>query len=117
MLQGIPFAQPFKVVWDEGGSKIHRVGKVLPPVADQALLQLIQGDWASQLKLGLPRSGGERCAERGAVGAGGNEAGAVGGVLHRIAEGQQLLVAVEGRGKQGCTPGAGEVGGRRTNQQ
>ena len=117
LLQGIPFAQPFEVVWDEGGGKVHRVGEALLPVADQALLQLIQSHWPGMLQLGLLHGGGEGGAEGGAVGAGGNEAGAVGSVLHRIAEGQQLLVAVEGRRKQGGAPGAGEVGGRQTDQQ
>ena len=98
---------------DEGGREVHWVGEALLPIADQALLQLIE----RQRGTGLPHRGGEGGAKGGAIGAGGDVAGAMGSVLHRIGEGQQFFLAAEGRGKQGGAPGAGEVGGRRTDQQ
>jgi hypothetical protein len=98
-------------VGDEGGGEIHRIRQTLLPIADQPFLELIQGDRSVLLQLRLLHRGGEGGAERGAVGPGCDEAGAVGGILNRITEREQLFVAVEGGGKQRGAPGAGEAGG------
>ena len=49
LLQGFPLAQPFEVVGNEGGGEIHRVAELGLAIADQLLLQLIQGDAAAAL--------------------------------------------------------------------
>ncbi len=55
----------------------------------------------------------DRRAEGGAVGAGGIESGAVGGILDGIRKGEQFFVLVEGGGIQHADHGTGETGGLR----
>ena len=50
-----------------------------------------------------------------AVGARPEEGGPVGGVLHRVGEGQQLLVLVEGRGEEMAERDRGQAGGGRAD--
>ena len=67
---------------DEGGGEVHRVGEAPLPIADQLLLELIEPQrWAALLVV-LLHGAGEGGAEGGAIGAGGNKASAVGGILH-----------------------------------
>ena len=106
-----PF-RPVQIGGDEGGGKVHGTGELPLPIADQLLLELIEPQrWPRQPIVLLHRAG-EGGAEGGAIGAGADEAGAVGGVLHRIGEGQHPIVAIEGGGVERGAPGAGEIGGR-----
>ena len=67
---------------DEGGSEVHGVGEVPLPIADQLLLELIEPQRWPALPVVLLHGAGEGGAEGGAVSAGGDVAGAVGGILH-----------------------------------
>ena len=82
LLHHIPIAQPLEIVGDEGGSEVHRVGEAPLPIADQLLLELIEPQRWLALLVVLLNGAGEGGAEGGAIGAGGDEAGAVGGILH-----------------------------------
>ena len=107
MLQLIPLFQPLQITGQERGGEVDGIGQFLSPVLNQVVLQVFKADGAVFL-----HRLGEGGAKGGAVGPGGNEAGAMGGVLHGIGKGEQLFVAVEIRGKQRRAPGAGEAGGR-----